>query len=420
MNLHDFFYTRVMQLHNLYREIELNGILIDKEKRRALRKKYKEQDEENEKELEGLLEYKINVNSPKQIAHLLYNELRLPLRKDTGEETLQALIVNVIKDEKRRRILELILKGRKIKKTIGTYLMAREDSDGRMRTHYNIVGTETGRTSTSKIKPPDRPGVYGLPFQTLTKHGDVGTDLRSMFVPDKGFVFLEADLSQAESRIVAILGRDTKALRAFEEGRDIHRLTASWIFNTEPEAVDDDQRYLGKRVRHAGERGMGKGRLSQLANISQWRANQILQKFHTMSPNIEQVYFKEIREALERDDLVLVSGYGRRRQFFERWGEELFKEAYSQIPQADVSDHTKFSLLKIRALLEPPDFLILQESHDSFLAQVRTELLDKSIPIIKGILETPIDFSKCSLPRGKLKIPCSIKVGFNWEELYER
>ena len=415
------FYREIMAFHNLYREIELNGILIDKERRKELRKKYKEQDDGNEKELEGLLEYKINVNSPKQIAHLLYNELKLPLRKDTGEETLQALIVNVIKDEKKKKILELILRGRKIKKTIGTYLMAREDNDGRMRTHYNIVGTETGRTSTSKFKPPDRPGVYGLPFQTLTKHGDVGVDLRSMFIPDTNYTFLEADLSQAETRIVALLGRDEKALKAFEEGRDIHRLTASWIFGIAPEDINEEQRYLGKKVRHAGERGMEKGRLSQLANISQWKANQILTKFHSAAPNIEQVYFREIREALERDNLILISAYGRRRQFFERWSEELWKEAYAQIPQADVTDHLKFALLRIRARLKPPDFMILQESHDSFLAQVKLELLDEAAGISKEELEKSIDFSGCSLPRGMLKISCEIKTGMNWEEmrLYE-
>ena len=425
MNLHDFYYKKVQPLHDFYFRMEQRGIRVDFGARRELVRKYKRLDHENDLELSSLVGHDINVNSPKQVGFVLYEELKIPYRKDTGEETLKSLLLNVLnKKPDKAKIVELILKGRKIKKTISTYIMAKVDSDGRIRTLCNIVGTETGRTSTSKLKPPTRAEIAGLPFQTLTKHGEVGPDLRGMFIPDVGYEFVEPDLSQAESRVVAILARDTIALAAFDEGRDIHKLTASWLYGCLPDTVTENQRDLGKAVRHAGERGMGKHRLMMLAaghdlKLSEWYSGELLKKFHDSSPNIKSVYFHDVEEALLRNGLTLVSPQGRKRTFFERWGEELLKEAYSQLPQATVGDHLKFSLVEIER--QAPYIQMLQEGHDSGLTQVPSNQIDEAAQIMTEILQQPIDFSECSLPRGILKIPCEIKVGKqNWMKMEKR
>jgi len=426
LNLRDFYYQRIVPLHDLYRYIESEGIKVDPDARRALQDKYEKMNSENESELESLLGFSINVNSPVRVSHLLYETLKVPRRKDVGEETLIALKLNVVKDERRRKIIDLILKGRKVKKIISTYINAPVDLDGRIRTTYNYAVVETGRTSTSKIKPPVRAGSAGLAFQTLTKHGDVGADLRSMFVPDDGYVFIEPDLSQAETRVVALLAEDKEGLENFrkfdetgERKYDVHVVTASKLFNVGVDDIDNEQRQLGKHIRHGTERGMGKHRLSMFAgsmgcNISEWQAGKFLAKFHIEYPNLEGVYFSQIRDHLANNNLTLISPHGRRRQFYERWGDELFKEAYSQLPQCTVSDHLKFALLRIHT--KAPWIHILQESHDSSLMMVPEVKIDESCKIIREELSVPIDFAECSLPRGKLVIPCEIKIGRkNWQ-----
>jgi hypothetical protein len=137
---------------------------------------------------------------------------------------------------------------------------------------------------------------------------------------------------------------------------------------------------------------------------------------HATNPNIRDVFHKEIIDALRDNNRVLISPHGRQRQFLNRWGDELFKEAYAFIPQATVSDHLKFSAQVIES--RAPWIQILSESHDSFLAQVPISHVDRAKEIITEELEKPIDFSRCSLPRNSLIIPCEVKLGKkNWETM---
>ena len=329
-----------------------------------------------------------------------------------------------------------------MKKTIGTYIDHETDYRGRTLTSVRIA-LETGRTSNGILKAPVTTRPFGLAFQTITKHGEVGADLRSMFVPDKGYVLIEPDLSGAEARVVAILAKDEKLLKIFKYNLDLHRITTGWIDDTCPDElldefflenseikihdlktninqilksiINDEQRQVGKKFRHAGHYDMGKREASRQTGFSEWRTKQILDKFHATNPNIRNVFHKEIIEAL-RENRILVSPHGRRRQFLNRWGDELFKEAYADIPQATVSDHLKFSAQVIES--RAPWVQILAESHDSLLAQIPINYVDKAKRIIEEELKKPIDFKNCSLPRGELIIPCEVKIGVkDWEHM---
>lgn len=456
-NLLDFYFERVHPLHDLYRHIEARGIRRDPVALELLRTKYETQRTYLEEELQTRIDAEgldLRVtgpkgaklyNTPKKVAQLVFMGLGCPIRKDTTDDSLSGLIRNHLqkpKDEQKRKILEAIVELRKIGKTIGTYINARTCPDGRLRTNVRIA-VETGRTSTNTLKPPVTTQPYGMAFQTITKHGDIGGDLRSQFVPDLGFKFLEPDQSQAESRVIAILSNDQNQVKLFKFGIDIHRLTASWIFERSVPALNEFyqegeesrcyelakkindslkltisaiERQLGKTFRHAGEGGMEKHRASELTNLSEWRAGKLLKLFHDNSPCIKEVYYKEIQKCLERDR-KLTNPFGRVRQFLNKWGDEMLKEAYRQIPQSTVSDHTKFSMLRIERRM--PEIELLEESHDSFLCQVLDDeqTIAKASEIIRQELETPIDFAKCSLPRGLLKIPCEIKSGYNWEKM---
>ena len=440
----DFFFGRVMPLHPFYSRLEQRGIRKDLRASRVLEEKYGDRERELKTELLHLTDgLECNANSWQQVAKLLYGVLKIPARAGTGEDILDALVRNTIKDPKKKRIVQNILEQRKVRKTLGTYINARPHEDGRLRTAVRIM-LETGRTSTSVLKPPITTETMGLAFQTVTKHGEVGSDIRSMFVPDPGYVLIEADQSQAEARVVAVLANDTRLQKLFDYGVDTHRVTAGWIYGRAPDelleqfyielerircfelakqinaklksAILDWERQMGKVFRHAGNLGMQKRTAAVTAGISEYRAGHILDRFHKTNPNIEGVFQKGIIECLQNNDRILVSPFGRRRQFLNKWGDELFKEAYPQIPQSTVSDQTKFAAQRIEK--RAPWFQILQESHDSILGQCPIFKVDSTIPIIKEEFEQPIDFKNCSLPRGILVIPCDIAIGtMNWQNM---
>lgn len=434
--LDDFFYGYVMKLHDFYKDMEEVGLLTDERRRKELVGEYTDKIADAQFELNKIAGWEVNVASPKHVPLLLYKQFGLPLRKGADEDTLVALEANSCKAPEQRRAINLILDIRRLRKSKGTYFEAKPDYDGRMKTSIRICGTETGRTSNSILKPPVRPSKMGLAFQTMTKHGEIGAELRSYFKADPGYVFVETDLSQAEARIVALLGNDAKTLKLFNDRVDVHKLTASWIFGTPPEKITSELRFIGKTTRHAGNYDMQKRRLMHLVNtdakkfkigisISEWKAGQILDKFHSFCPNIRQVFHPGVREALERNDRVLVNPFGRYRKFFDRWGEDLFREAYAHIPQSTVPDHLRRAgfraIERFREDKVIPQFVggktpFVIEAHDAFLGLVPKEYVARYIQIICEELSQPIDFSNCTLSRGSIVIPAEAKVGFSYKE----
>jgi len=448
LGLEEFFYDFVMKLHPLYLGIEKVGFKVDEDVRRTLVEKYVQRQLDKERELHSILGFDCNVASPKQVAATLYEHLKFPRRAGTGEDVLVSLMGNHAKTPEKIRVLKLIIEIRKVRKTIGTYLMASPDYDGRMRTSIFITGTETGRTSDRIMEPPLRPEAMGLAFKTMTKHGDVGADLRTIFVPDTGHVFVNMDLSQAESRVVANLVEDYEKLRLMNE-HDIHSVTASWVYGGDYAAWtkarhggnEPPERFIGKTLRHAGERGMEKRRLMEIVNtdsekygidltISEYKAGLILDVFHRNDRGIRggsdgtwtdfsgvsrPSYFKLIEDALKDNNRLLVGPYGRRRIFFERWGKDLFKEAYSHLPQQIVGDKIKKVMLAIKHYL--PNTQIILESHDAFMAQVPIPCVDEFVKVGQAAMTAPIPFTG-TFPRPDLVIPCDVEIGVkNYKEL---
>lgn len=470
LGMRPFYECFLMRLPNLYWSIERQGLRIDTVERDILLRKYVEWDERIRYELFALVGAEINVNSPQQIAILLFDNLKLPRREGTGEEELTALLnsQSAIKKQEHRKIVELILEGRRVRKSISTYLMALPDYDGRMRTTYYPC-LDTGRTSTGQQDPPIRPTVevvdeygknkkkvIGTAFQTMTKHGDIGADIRGMYVPDDRHIelfvrnnevreweileeeeFIQADSSQAEARVVALLADDEYTLRLYDE-HDIHALTASWFFGGNESdyskkvlGFEHPIRFAGKTLRHAGHLGAGKRRAAIEVNtqarkykisiaITEQIAERALQIFHAKSPRIQQVFQAGIVECLQKDRKLyaprpwgnLLIDYWGCRTFYERWGEELNRQAFAYIPQRAVSDNTKMAAIRIRKRI--PEIKIVMEAHDALLFSIPLSKKALYIPIIKEEMERPIDFTYCSLKRHPLVIPCEIEVGKNY------
>jgi uracil-DNA glycosylase family 4 len=413
------------KLHRFYYDMENEGILEDKASTRYLRGMFETKLEIEQEKLNEICGHPVNVNSPKQINELLYVELGIPLRSGTGEDVLVALLANVVKDEKRRKVINLILECRRIRKIISSYVNAEPDYDGRLRTAYNICGAETGRSSASILEPPLRPDKIGLGFQVLIKYGE-GSLVRERFIPDPGYVFMNWDLEQAEARLVALLSDDNETLTMFDTV-DIHAMTAWWIFGganyklycKDGEGNEPPERFIGKTSRHAGNYDMQKNTLMNTVNtnarrfgipiqISEWRANEIIKAFHKNTPKIREVYHSEVRDYLDSQS-TLVNPYGRVRQFFGEPGTpETYREGYAHIPQSTVIDHVRHAALRVKDRI--PDLRFVIETHDALTALVRGNEVDAVNRIVKEEMTRPIDFSNCTLKRGSIIIPCGSEM----------
>ena len=450
LNQRQFYENFLMKLPEFYASIEQVGFLQDTDERDRLLHKYIEWDERLRHELFSLTGTVVNVASPKQVYELLFIALKLPTRKGTGEEELTSLLnLASFTNKDHRRIVELILEDRRVRNTVSSHIMALPDYDGRMRTTY-FPCLETGRSSTNTQEPPIRPSievigedgkkknrVLGKAFQTMTKHGDIGQDVRGMYVVDPGDIFVQADKAQAEARVVFLLADDEQALKDIDE-HDYHALTSSWFFG----GVESDYskkvlgyespiRFAGKTLRHAGHLGAGKRRAATEVNtqarkykipinINEAIAERALKIFHLKQPKIQQIFHYEVVECLKRDRRLIAplpygidAPIGGLRTFYERWGDELNRQAFSYLPQRAISDSTKADGMRI---LKRIPVRIILEAHDALLFSFPERYLDEFAPIIKEEMEKPIRFSSCSISRRDLVVPCDVEIGYNYED----
>ena len=455
----DYYNNFLMPLHSLYAGMENRGIKRDEQLHKGLIKKYIEWDEQIRYELFQITGEYLNTGSPKQVAELLFDKWGLPRRAGTGEEELTALLNNNVKDPVKARGIELILRSRRVKKTINSYLYAPVDFDGRHRTSYFLC-LKTGRSSTQQLEPPIRPYIksrdeagkkiesaIGLAFQTITKHGEIGPDIRTMLVPDDGYVFISVDSAQAEARVIFLLAEDYEALEAIDT-HDYHALTASWfVGGTEDDwskkklGYEHPNRFLGKTLRHAGHLGASGKRAMIETNtqarkfnidvrLSENQAKKALEIFHTKQPKIKNVFQQAVRDCLEANRRLIApvpygidAKVGGVRTFFERWNEDLFREAFSYIPQRSVSENTKGAALRISGNRErgivgrAPWIQVLVEAHDGLLTQVPIGSELEAAKILRDEMQVPIDFSTCSIKRGKLVIPAEVEIGTDYYNL---
>lgn len=439
-----FYYNYVVPQHQFYFDMEKVGFDIDDGMRNYLTMKYETWRDILQVKLDTAAGRNININSPKQVNEFLYGTLRLPpsynrkgkLKGD--EDAIAQLLKNKVRNESKREILNSILEYRRVSKTLSTYLLCERDYDFRIRSQYRIIGTETGRSSTSILSEPVRPEDIGFAFQTLTKHGDIGSDIRSYLIPRPGYDLINIDLAQAEARVVCVLCRDWALLEAFDS-IDIHRRTA-WLalvsgqldltpgpHKSDELGKDSAERFIGKKTRHAGNYNM-KWRefMSNVISdcrrfgidftISKFKAEQILDRFHKASPNIRDVFHAEVKDAIDTTR-SLVTPYGRLRRFFDRASDRLYGEGFAYIPQDTVKQNLTRAGFKIKK--EAPCVLFSGEAHDSFTLQIpRNESLAICREIIRPAFSEPIDFNNCTLKRDfKLVLPVDFEIGDNYKEM---
>jgi len=446
LGLTNFYNEKVMPLYFHYQKINRRGITVDTLVKYDLIDKYTNLLTESQKKIDDLYGQNLNINSPKQVAEFVYDFLKCPLHThtnnsgelipSTGEEVIQEIYLNEITDETRRDILQEILFCRKLDKVI-EFLNTPYHYDGKFRSSYNLAGTENGRTSGSasigwffKLSGKAiKVGRLGASLQTIPKHGFIhknqryGNDIRNIFVPSSGKIFFDADGSNAEGHIVAVLCEDWEMLEYMKAGGDIHKLTASWIYNQPVETIvkPSDERDIGKMARHAGNLGQSPSGLSIQINKPISFTRTVMERFHKNAPKVQEVFHYEITNRIKgyRANRFLMSPHGRRRDFFGRVDDHMLKEAFSFIPQSTCSDHYKFASLKISNQTEHFGAEQLFEAHDGLMWEIPYSRLNEFAQIVKTEMTQPINFKDCTLSRDyNLTIP--VELGYsdtNWKEM---
>lgn len=444
----EYYYNYMMKKHKFYLKLENGGFRVDLARKKELRKRYNEMASVVHQRVTELVGHEVNVNSYPQMFTLLYKELKLKAmkRNPTSEDTIVALLGNHAKSQEKEDILTNVLEERRIRTQNSRYINFSPDYDGRCKSSFNISATETCRSSTSILKKPIRPKKIGLAFHTISKHGRLAKDIRSMFICDEETVIIGADSGQAEARVVAVLSEDWELLKAFDTV-DIHRRTAGLIFGYCKELIltqghinvvdvlekDGPERFCGKKTRHAGNYNMGKNRFMVEFNtdaqkfdinmsISEWRAGQMLTLFHEASPKIRGKFHQDIKDCLE-STRTIIDPFGGVRIFNGRMDDELFKEGYANIPQRTVAHLVQGAALRIDEELNGDKAVLwLSEDHDSLKMQVPANNWEPYARLMQKHMTKPIDFSTyCTLKRDYvLTIPCDIEMSeTNYGEMHK-
>lgn len=366
----------------------------------------------------------VNLNSSQQVIKLLSQDLKLKVPKKRGtngyressdEESLQELFA-----ESGNPVIKDILRVRELNKVLGTYVNAKFANDI-MLSSYSVTGTVTGRRAS-------KANYLGLGTngQNQPKHSDLGKRFRRCLIARPGKIFVSCDQIQAEDWIVqgliADIGGDDRGLKELKEGLDRHARLAAFIFS-KPIAQcgkDTPERFMGKKIRHAGNYDMGSNRFAAVMaqegfTVPESHCNALLEKFHGYDPGIRQIFHKYVQEQLKTTRQI-TTPFGRTRQFFSLRdfsdNKKIFKEAYAQVPQSTVGDNTGMSVLWLE--LHHKGYVVM-DGHDA----VVLELDDNLQAIRDGVRWLGEAFRRViRFPRGlELVIPIEFEIGYNLQEM---
>ena len=386
------------------------GVSVDAKEREFQRAALEQTLREKEELLLSLTGRQLNPQSPKQMKEYFYDELHLPpvISRSTHNPTVDDAAIVQLKGKfpKHKPTFSAIQSHRTARTILSTFLDdARLDRRGRFTTAYNIGGTKNGRLSSSKTLF----GVGGN-LQNIPK-----SDFRRMFLPEDGHIFIKADLSQAEVRVVAWIAPIPLLIKRFSSDKtfDIHTWNATNIFGGTERSITKEQRGIAKAGVHGGNYGLGARKAAQIYQLGYQDAKRAIEAYRSALPEVKE-WWGNVQSEVS-SSRTLTSPLGRRRVFMGRLDDETFRSAYSFIPQATVSDIISRAFFRVEALV--PGVLPILQVHDEVCFSCPKELLEEALPKIKRLLEPPIKIPGQFQP---LVIPCDIEVGRNWWDVEER
>ncbi|MSN96844.1 DNA polymerase I [Campylobacter sp. FMV-PI01] len=381
-------------------DMEEEGILMDIDRLREMILALNEDIKSLTNEIYKLSKQRFNLNSPKQLGVVLFENLNLPAKKKTktGYSTDESVLNSLIDTHP---VISKILEYREIYKLQSTYTEpllnhALKDEKGRVYTDFLQTGTATGRLSS---KNPN--------LQNIPARGRLAKQMRDCFISKNGYSLVSLDYSQIELRLLAHFSEDYSLIKAFKNGEDIHTRTAISIFGSS----DNEKRAIAKSINFGLIYGMGANKLSNELNISRNEAKDYIDRYFMAFTSI-----KEFLENLKAE--AKIKGYSEtligRKRFFnfsnanQRELAMYEREAVNTKFQGSAADIIKMAMLKIYPLLDENAKMLLQ-IHDELIFEVKDEKIDEFSKKARDIMENIY----------KLNVPLisSLSIAKKWGEL---
>lgn len=350
--------------------------------------------------------HEFNINSTKQLAEVLFDELKLPVvRKtktgySTDAETLEKL-------RPYHTIIDRILEYRKVAKLRSTYcdgLLKVADAEGRIHSSFNQTVTATGRLSSSE------PNLQNIPIRS-----ELGRKMRKYFVPENDdYVLVDADYSQIELRVLAAVSGDGNMIRAFADGHDIHTETAASVFGVSPEDVTPEQRKRAKAVNFGIIYGIGAFSLANDIGVPKYEAEQYIKNYLARYPQVSEYLDTTVADAV-RDGYV-TTVFGRRRYIPELSSPKKQLQAFGKRVamnspiQGAAADIIKIAMINVDAALKKSgiDARLILQVHDELILEAHRTCAKQAADILKREMENAVP----------LAVPLSVDIGIgdNWLE----
>ena len=394
-----------MPLSLVLYEMEKNGVGVQKEALNVYSEELKKQIDVLVKSIYEKAGMEFNINSPKQLGEVLFEKLQIPGGKKT--KTGYSTAVDVLeKLQADYPIVSEILQYRTLAKLNSTYaegLVQHIEEDNKIHTNFNQTITATGRISSTE------PNLQNIPMRM-----EMGRLIRKVFVPEEGYIFTDADYSQIELRILAHLSGDEQLIEAYKMDEDIHRITASKVFNTPFEEVTDLQRRNAKAVNFGIVYGISSFGLSQDLSITPKEASAYIKQYFATYPKVKEYLDSLVASAKEKGYVTTM--FGRKRpipelsssNFMQRaFGERIAMNSPIQGTAADIMKIAMIAVFKTLKEKNMKSKLILQ-IHDELVVETANEEIEE----VKQIV------TECMKNAAKLAVSLEVDLhtGNNWYE----
>lgn len=410
-NLSDLYKTIEAPLINVLASMELEGININNDVLSGLSQELAKDIAELEKKIFAQANTEFNLASPKQLGIVLFEELKLvdkPKKTKTGQYGTGEEVLSKLAEK--HPIVKDILDWRSLVKLKNTYVDSLPNEinkkTGRIHTTYSQAVAATGRLSSNN------PNLQNIPIRT-----ERGKEIRKAFIPrNEDYVLLSADYSQIELRLIAELSNDTELKSAFERGEDIHKSTASKVFNVPLEEVTREQRSYAKTVNFGIIYGVSAFGLSQQTDLSRGESKELIENYYKTYPTLRAYIDEQIDFARKNGFVETILGRRRylkninSRNAVVRSGDE--RNAVNAPIQGSAADIIKIAMINLHKIFEEGNYrskMILQV-HDELVFDIHKDELSILKPIIKKEMEGAY----------QLSIPLTVDLGEgkNWLEAH--
>ena len=402
-------YELEMALIPVLRSMEEAGIAINKKHFSALEKEVAKDITKLESRIYKKSGKEFNINSSQQLSEILFEKLKLSTKglKKTPGGVISTAAEELEKLQGEHKIIEDLLLYRELRKLYTTYitpLPGMADEKGRIHTHFDQLGTATGRLSSSS------PNLQNIPML-----GEWGKRIRKGFVAEKGYQFVTFDYSQMELRLASYVAKEPRMQEAFDKGQDIHQMTAAEVFGIPLKKVTEEMRYRAKALNFGILYGMGEVGFSRSAHISREEAREFIEDYFARFPAI-LTYIEAMKEFVHRHGYTETI-FGRRRYIPEinsrapqlRAAAE--RMAVNMPLQGTAADIMKIAMVSSYQKIQKEkwDCRMLLQLHDELLFECSDDIIQAVEGQVKALMEEIVGIG--------VKMEVEVKQGPTWGDL---